>query len=62
MARVRALRDCYIDQIRLEGEEFDYTGPKNENLAPTKKAKADADLAEAQAESAAAEAEEKAAK
>lgn len=39
MARVRALQDCYIDQIRRQGEEFEYSGPKNENLEPVKKQK-----------------------
>lgn len=69
--QVRAINDCFIEGGRYvkKGEEFPYTGPKNENLVPTKKAKADADLAEAEAaqataeaEKAAAEAEEQAAK
>ncbi len=56
--RVKAQRDCYVDNTyRVEGEEFDYSGPKNTNLVPTKKAKADADLAAAEAEKAAAEKE-----
>jgi len=31
---MRALNDCYIDQIRREGEEFEYSGPENGNLEP----------------------------
>jgi hypothetical protein len=49
---MRAIRDCYTanDEYRKAGEEFDYKGPKNENLVPVKKAQADALENEAKAE------------
>lgn len=39
MALVRAKCDCYIDQVRRQGEKFEYDGPKNPNLEPAKPAK-----------------------
>jgi hypothetical protein len=45
---VKALRKCFVGgNFRVADEQFDYTGPKNTNLAPVKAAKgrdADADL------------------
>ncbi len=37
---VRAKVDCFPadGSFRKAGEEFEYSGPKNENLAPVKKA------------------------
>lgn len=33
MARVRAIRICFVDNgLRTEGAEFDYDGPHNTNL------------------------------
>ena len=33
MARVRAIRVCFVDNgLRTEGAEFDYVGPHNTNL------------------------------
>ena len=37
MALVRAVRDCYVDCLRREGDVFEYNGPKNGNLVPAKK-------------------------
>lgn len=36
---VRALRDCFVGSYHGAGEEFEYDGPKNENLEPVKTAK-----------------------
>lgn len=38
MPKVRALRDCYVDRLRREGDVFEYSGPKNPNLEPVKNA------------------------
>jgi hypothetical protein len=38
MAWVRAVRECYTDQVRAEGEEFEYSGPDNANLEPVDEA------------------------
>lgn len=54
--KVRALRDCYVDNnYRVENEEFDYSGPKNTNVVSVKKIKAEAEEAAAAAEEKAAE-------
>lgn len=34
--QVKALRDCFVGDYRKEGEQFEYNGPKNENLEPVK--------------------------
>ena len=54
---MRALRDCYTanQEYRKAGEEFDYKGPKNENLAPVKKGKANAADSDAPVEETAAD-------
>lgn len=54
---VRAIRDCFIEggHFRKKDEEFDYKGPKNENLQTAKQAKANSEEAAADAEIAAAE-------
>jgi hypothetical protein len=53
---VKALVDCFVDGgYRKKGEEFDYRGPKNDNLQTAKRAKADAEEQAADAEEKAAE-------
>jgi len=43
---VKVLTDCFPDgNLRKKDEEFEYNGPKNENLKPVKKAPADPDQA-----------------
>ena len=53
---VTAIVDCFVDgNYRKKGEQFDYNGPKNENVKSAKRAKADADEQAAEAEEKAAE-------
>lgn len=48
---VRALKDCFPDgTFRKKGEQFEYKGPKNENLEAAKEPRPDADEAPAAAE------------
>lgn len=37
--RVRAVRDCFVGHHWKQGEEGEYSGPKNKNLEPVKAAK-----------------------
>ena len=48
---VTALVDCFVDgTLRKKGEQFEYNGPKNENVKSAKRAKADAEEQAADAE------------
>jgi hypothetical protein len=37
--RVRAIRDCFVGHHWRQGEEGEYSGPKNKNLEPVKASK-----------------------
>lgn len=45
--QVKVLNDCFLADgtYRKKNEQFEYTGPKNENLQPLKKAPADLEQA-----------------